>query len=586
MDILNTTARLWDMRRGDADDDRTSPHGRGWRNMVISSALEFNYLTASIAFLLLIIVPALLVGLAPPLFVLYGRRKLEAATQIFNRPFAAILSMTLLVAVTLWIARPLLSKAVDFFWHLHYTLVFPVFVGLREIISAVIEPGANRDTTPEHLDRRRRMATVLATLLLAGGGVAVALSVGFTSGRRLVEIADYRPWPLMRAALGNAALVLGVSTAVASVYWLVREVRSRRPILDWVPAPPASGAATLRVAHLSDLHLVGERYGYRMEAGTKGPHGNLRFRRTLRTLAAIHAATPLDRVLITGDITDAGTRAEWVEFLDLLRRAPELRARILFVPGNHDVNVIDRTNPGRFALPWSESHALRQLRVVLAFDAIQGESAHVVDRATGTPGLSLREYLREGDRPAHLRALAERGHWRGRLEMMHIWDAIFPLVVPPPKEGGYGVILLDSNAQRHFSLTNAVGVIGRSQLAALKSILRAGRDREWMILLHHHVAEYPTASSGLQERIGLALVNAPDVLAAIAAHGAPVLVLHGHRHRDWIGTRGDVVLCSAPSVALGAAGGSMSRGCFHVYELMFGDDGHMRLATSRQVLVA
>ena len=586
MDVLNTTQRLWDMRRGDADDDRTSPHGRGWRSMALSAALEFNYLTASIAFLSLIIVPALLVGLAPPLFVLYGRRKLETATMVSSRPFAAILSMTLLVAVTLWIARPLLSKAVDFFWHLHYTLVFPIFVGLREIICALIEPGANRPMTPELLDRRRRLGTVLATLLLAGGGLAVALSVGFTSGTRLVELGDYRPWPLVRAALGNAALVLGVSTAVASLYWLTREVTSRRPVLDWVPGPPATGVITTRVAHLSDLHLVGERYGFRMEVGTKGPHGNLRFRRTLRALAAIHEATPLDRVLITGDITDAGTRAEWVEFLDLLRRAPELRARVLFVPGNHDVNVIDRTNPGRFALPWSESHALRQLRVVLAFDAIQGESAHVVDRATGRPGPSLREYLREGNRPAHLRALAERGHWRGRLEMMRVWDAIFPLVVPPPKGGGFGVILLDSNAQRHFSLTNAVGVIGRPQLSALKSILRAGRDCAWMILLHHHVAEYPTASIGLQERIGLALINAPDVLAAIASHGAPVLVLHGHRHRDWIGTRGDVVLCSAPSVALGAAGGPMSHGSFHIYELAFGTDGHMRLARSQQVSVA
>jgi hypothetical protein len=209
----------------------------------------------------------------------------------------------------------------------------------------------------------------------------------------------------------------------------------------------------------------------------------------------------------------------------------------------------------------------------------------VVDHATGTPGPSLREYLRDGDRPAHLRALAERGHWRGRLEMMRIWNAIFPLVVPP-NAGGYGVILLDSNAQRHFSLTNAVGVIGRSQLRALKSILRADRDHAWMILLHHHVAEYPVASIGLQERIGLALVNAPDVLAAIASHGAPVLVLHGHRHRDWIGTRGDVVLCSAPSVALGCAGGEMSHGSFHIYELAVGADGGMRLAASQQVSVA
>ena len=43
--------RLWDLRQGDADDNRTSPYGRGWRNVIVSTALEFNYLTASVSFL-------------------------------------------------------------------------------------------------------------------------------------------------------------------------------------------------------------------------------------------------------------------------------------------------------------------------------------------------------------------------------------------------------------------------------------------------------------------------------------------------------------------------------------------------------
>ena len=88
-----------------------------------------------------------------------------------------------------------------------------------------------------------------------------------------------------------------------------------------------------------------------MEAGTHGPRGNRCIRSALRKLAAIHASTPLDRILVTGDITDAGTRAEWAEFIDLLRGFPELRARLSFVPGNHDMNIVDRTNPGRLDLP-------------------------------------------------------------------------------------------------------------------------------------------------------------------------------------------------------------------------------------------
>ena len=73
IDISRPSGRLWDLRRGDADDNRTSPYGRGWRSVIISTALEFNYLAASIAFVALVIVPALLVGLALRLLLTYGR---------------------------------------------------------------------------------------------------------------------------------------------------------------------------------------------------------------------------------------------------------------------------------------------------------------------------------------------------------------------------------------------------------------------------------------------------------------------------------------------------------------------------------
>jgi 3',5'-cyclic AMP phosphodiesterase CpdA len=293
----------------------------------------------------------------------------------------------------------------------------------------------------------------------------------------------------------------------------------------------------------------------------------------------------LDRILITGDITDAGTRAEWMEFLDLFQRRPDLRHRVLFIPGNHDVNVVDRTNPGRLDLPWSVAQAVRKLRVILALDAVQGACAHVVDRSSGALGPSLMEYLRTGERANLLRGLADRGTWRGRWEAVRVWDKIFPLVVPPSPDG-CGFILLDSNARRHFSLTNAIGVIGREQLRALASCLRTSRDRAWIVLVHHHLVEYPIRSLGLNERIGVALVNAPDVLRAIASHGAPVLVLHGHRHRGWIGTRSDVVLCSAPSVTFGDKGSQAATGGFFVHDVALASDGRIWLSASEPVAVA
>src|SRR5262249_50475195 len=151
---------------------------------------------------------------------------------------------------------------------------------------------------------------------------------------------------------------------------------------------------------------------------------------------------------------------------DLLQGHPELRERMSFVPGNHDVNVVDRTNAGRMDLPWSASQSLRKLRTLLALDMVQGERSYIIDRASGKSGSSLRDYLREGGRAERLHQLAEHGSLRGRWEIERTWDAIFPLIEPPQGRREYGVILLDSNARTHLSLTNAIGFIAPAQLRA------------------------------------------------------------------------------------------------------------------------
>src|SRR5215831_5621845 len=347
MDVLTRRDRIWDLRRGDADDNRTSPGARGWRHLAVTTLLDFNYLSITIAFVLLIVVPALVVGLVPPILVAYGQQKLQSAALISSHPIAAVTWLAVLLALAIWLGKPIVSRAVDSFWHLHYTLVFPLFVALRELISASAERLPMKSVTADTLFRRRRVGTVLATILLAGGAAAVAASVTFSDVSRYISTRGLDVPAVTIVGVRNAVFILAVSTVAASLFWFWREIKGDLPVGDWTPGPaPSTSAPTVRVAHLSDLHLVGERYGCRMETGTSGPRGNGRIRRALRALEAIHAETPLDHVLVTGDITDAGTRAEWVECFDLLRRAPALRDRVLFVPGNHDVNVVDRTNPG------------------------------------------------------------------------------------------------------------------------------------------------------------------------------------------------------------------------------------------------
>jgi hypothetical protein len=407
-----------------------------------------------------------------------------------------------------------------------------------------------------------------------------------SSGPHVFDVARIYPRALITAGLVNAAIVFGFSTAVSSLVWLVHEVTLSAPVLDWTPQPIEGQSPAVRIAHLSDLHIVGERYGYRMEAGTLGPRGNECIARAVRQLLALQAQAPMDRIIVTGDITDAGTRAEWAEVIDLLHDFPELRSRMSFVPGNHDVNVVDRTNPGRMDLPWSASQSLRKLRTVLALDMVQGERCYIVDHASGKLGPSLHDYLRQDGRAERLSLLAEHGSLRGRWEMKKVWDSIFPLIEPAKGSREYGVILLDSNARTHLSLTNAIGFITPAQLRAMKAVLLDHPRSPWIIALHHQVVEYPVPSISLMDRISLALVNASDVIAAITPYASQVIVLHGHRHRDWIGACGGIVLCSAPSASLGSQSGEKYQGAFFIHDFMLGLDGSIQLKKTDHVKVA
>src|SRR5690606_11532806 len=113
----------------------------------------------------------------------------------------------------------------------------------------------------------------------------------------------------------------------------------------------------------------------------------------------IHRDEPLDFILVTGDATDAGRSVEWAEFLSALTRHPRLFERTLIVPGNHDVNVVDRANPARLDLPPSPGRRLRQMRALSAMAAVQGDRVRVVaaraKRLGGTLGDVLAGYRLE-----------------------------------------------------------------------------------------------------------------------------------------------------------------------------------------------
>ncbi|MBX9702456.1 MAG: metallophosphoesterase, partial [Acetobacteraceae bacterium] len=340
----------------------------------------------------------------------------------------------------------------------------------------------------------------------------------------------------------------------------------------------AAVPARWRVAHLSDIHLVGEPHGFRLECGRHGPRGNARFE---AALAALAGAGPLDLVLITGDITDAGRNAEWIAFDAAAARHPALRERMLILPGNHDVNIVDRASPARLELPTSAGPWLRRLRCLAAMDALQGGRVRVMAADQRGLGPTLSDWLATQGRGAAMAAYLDAGRRPSRRapHPREVWMAAFPMVLPPVTRDGLGVLLLDSNAQTHFSFTNALGVLAAQELHAAERVMAAWPDARWLVCLHHHLVEYPRAGVTLADRVATALTNGHWVQSRLARQAGRVVVLHGHRHTDWAGSAAGLRILSAPSPVMGA-------GHFWVQGFAPGAEGGLVLCAPERVMPA
>src|ERR1700757_1196813 len=82
-----------------------------------------------------------------------------------------------------------------------------------------------------------------------------------------------------------------------------------------------------------------------------------------------------------------------------------------------------------------------------------------------------------------------------------------PPIISPSSEASLGVIALDSNAETHFSFTNALGLVTAGQMRALRAVVRQYPRANWIVALHHHVVEYPQPAAAFFERVGTALIN-------------------------------------------------------------------------------
>jgi len=183
----------------------------------------------------------------------------------------------------------------------------------------------------------------------------------------------------------------------------------------------------------------------------------------------------------------------------------------------------------------------------------------------------------------HRRAIevfADSGGVRQSARLSRLWDNTFPLIVPPQQKDGRGVAILNSNADTNFSFTNALGMISTGQARRLTAALDRYRQGRWIVALHHHLIEYPMPVAAFSERVGTALVNGSWFQRLLKPYGDRVIVMHGHRHVDWMGACGRLKIISAPSPVMGPIGRATH---FYVHSVAGGDDGSLSLLAPERV---
>ena len=93
----------------------------------------------------------------------------------------------------------------------------------------------------------------------------------------------------------------------------------------------------MRLAHLSDFHLLAPRdrpdWRLRWIAAGRPLDADARYARAVR---ALRHASGADLVVLTGDLTESGSVAQFRTFADALAEAQLDPDQVVFLPGNHD----------------------------------------------------------------------------------------------------------------------------------------------------------------------------------------------------------------------------------------------------------
>ncbi|MGO9454557.1 MAG: metallophosphoesterase family protein [Candidatus Binataceae bacterium] len=166
--------------------------------------------------------------------------------------------------------------------------------------------------------------------------------------------------------------------------------------------------------------------------------------------------------------------------------------------------------------------------------------------------------------------------WEAASSCEGVWPAGQNILFCDFVEMAYPMILYQDHAHMVVALnscrapadnisSSAFGYLGEKQMRSLKDLLDRNRDKQAVILLHHHVGlpievkKTLLRSFSRLELKALQLRDAKALVALLKRRPRPTILFHGHKHVAYVARTDQVIVVSAPSVAYGdlLGGGSV-----------------------------
>jgi hypothetical protein len=236
---------LVDPRDGDVEDDASSTKSNSLLTMAGSLLGEISLAKLIAAWLILFIVPAVIVGLAPLIASAWIARLAGKITS----PLLGVMPIALLLAVAAlgWLfGRRLFHLAESSFWSLNALVIEPAYTFCREALRHLAERTLPESAAAHRRERFRSWAAAVSGLLISGVALLVLILV-WPSSRWIGEVGDLlapgqlvwvhsptpwsssaRTWPVLRS-YGGWRMRRCLRPEI------LRDFRSRHPV-------PASGA--------------------------------------------------------------------------------------------------------------------------------------------------------------------------------------------------------------------------------------------------------------------------------------------------------------------------------------------------------